>query len=77
MRDQGWFDKEGVKVLEGKWQDFVDSEELLGIGGFDVVYTDTFSEDYGGTLHATASLHWGDFSAQPVSRATPILWTPT
>ena len=48
MRDQGWFDKEGVKILEGKWQDFVESEELLGTGGFDVIYTDTFSEDYAG-----------------------------
>lgn len=49
MRSQGWFDKQGVKILEGKWQDFVESEELLEIGGFDVIYTDTFSEDYAGT----------------------------
>ncbi|KAI0705002.1 S-adenosyl-L-methionine-dependent methyltransferase [Cerioporus squamosus] len=46
MRKQGWFEKEGVKILEGKWQDFIESEELLAVGGFDVVYTDTFSEDY-------------------------------
>ncbi|CCM03586.1 uncharacterized protein FIBRA_05723 [Fibroporia radiculosa] len=46
MRELGWFDKPGVKVLEGKWQDFIESDALLGAGGFDVVYTDTFSEDY-------------------------------
>lgn len=48
MRHQGWYEKEGVKILEGKWQDFVNSDELLNIGGFDVIYTDTFSEDYAG-----------------------------
>lgn len=48
MRDQGWYGKDGVKILEGKWQDFVESEELLTFGGFDVIYTDTFSEDYSG-----------------------------
>ncbi|KAM5531662.1 hypothetical protein V8D89_014651 [Ganoderma adspersum] len=46
MRELGWFEKEGVRILEGKWQDFMESEELLGVGGFDVIYTDTFSEDY-------------------------------
>ncbi|KZT11035.1 S-adenosyl-L-methionine-dependent methyltransferase [Laetiporus sulphureus 93-53] len=46
MQKLGWFDKKGVVVIEGKWQDFMESEELLGVGGFDVVYTDTFSEDY-------------------------------
>jgi len=50
MRNLGWYNKPGVKILEGKWQDFVDSEELLAGGGFDVIYTDTFSEDYP-TLH--------------------------
>lgn len=48
MREQGWYEKEGVKILEGKWQDFMDGDELLGVGGFDVIYTDTFSEDYAG-----------------------------
>ncbi|KZT72065.1 hypothetical protein DAEQUDRAFT_664661 [Daedalea quercina L-15889] len=46
MRELGWYDKPNVRILEGKWQDFVEREELLGVGGFDVVYTDTFSEDY-------------------------------
>ena len=46
MRSLGYYERPGVKILEGKWQDFIDKEEILGIGGFDVVYTDTFSEDY-------------------------------
>ena len=54
MRDRRWFEKEGVRILQGKWQDFMESEDLLGVGGFDVIYTDTFSEDYAGMLHATA-----------------------
>lgn len=45
MREGGWFDKLGVRILEGKWQDFVGTDALKA-GGFDVVYTDTFSEDY-------------------------------
>ena len=48
MKRQGWYEKPGVRILEGKWQNFIDSEELLAFGGFDVVYTDTFSEDYQG-----------------------------
>ncbi|KAF7965835.1 hypothetical protein HWV62_41258 [Athelia sp. TMB] len=51
MKDRGWHTKPGVKILEGKWQDFIDSDDILSIGGFDVVYTDTFSEDYK-ALHA-------------------------
>ncbi|KAL1748763.1 S-adenosyl-L-methionine-dependent methyltransferase [Schizophyllum fasciatum] len=46
MREHGWYEKPGVKVLEGKWQDVIESEDVLSVGGFDVVYTDTFSEDY-------------------------------
>ena len=48
MREKGWYDRPSVKVLEGRWQDFVESEDVLSEGGFDVVYTDTFSEDYQG-----------------------------
>lgn len=48
MREQGWYDKKGVKILEGKWQDFIEDPALLEVGGFDVIYTDTFSEDYQG-----------------------------
>lgn len=50
MRQQGWYDKENVRILEGKWQEFVESDKLLGIGGFDAIYTDTFSENYKGAF---------------------------
>ncbi|KAH9858826.1 hypothetical protein C2E23DRAFT_800271 [Lenzites betulinus] len=66
MRAQGWYDKPGVKILEGKWQDFVESDEVLSVGGFDVVYTDTFSEDYA-ALHRFFS-HVPDLLAGPESR---------
>ncbi|EMD37365.1 hypothetical protein CERSUDRAFT_114038 [Gelatoporia subvermispora B] len=66
MREQGWYDKPGVNILEGKWQDHIESEELMAIGGFDVVYTDTFSEDYG-ALHKFFG-HVPDLLAGPESR---------
>lgn len=74
MRKLGWFDKPNVRILEGKWQDFVDSEELLGTGGFDVVYTDTFSEDYKGVYLPSGR--------RPVTNEAPhrpqaVLRTPT
>jgi len=50
MRSQGWYSRLNVKILEGKWQDYIDSPELLDVGGFDVIYTDTFSEEYKGTV---------------------------
>ncbi|KAF7315624.1 hypothetical protein MIND_00077800 [Mycena indigotica] len=49
MRERGWYEKPGVKILQGKWQDFVNKDrltELIPEGGFDMVYTDPFSEDY-------------------------------
>ncbi|KAJ7188177.1 arginine methyl transferase [Mycena filopes] len=49
MRKQGWYEKPGVKILEGKWQDFINPETMSVVvpeGGFDLVYTDSFSEDY-------------------------------
>jgi len=46
MKDQGWYEKPGVTILEGRWQDVVEDERLLATGGFDIVYTDTFSESY-------------------------------
>jgi len=45
MREQGWYDKKGVIVFEGKWQDFVGAT-MLDDMVFDAVYTDTFSEEY-------------------------------
>ncbi|KAF7296149.1 hypothetical protein MKEN_01430200 [Mycena kentingensis (nom. inval.)] len=49
MKERGWYDKKGVRILEGKWQDFITAEklgELVPAGGFNMVYTDPFSEDY-------------------------------
>jgi len=46
MRDKGWYDKAGVTILEGRWQDVITTPAFQSIGKFDVVYTDTFSEDY-------------------------------
>ncbi|KAF6761205.1 arginine methyl transferase [Ephemerocybe angulata] len=46
MRAEGWYDKPNITILEGKWQDFIANGKLLEFGGFDIVYTDTFSEDY-------------------------------
>ena len=46
MKENGWYSKQGVKILEGKWQDLINLPELSQMGGFDIVYTDTFSEDY-------------------------------
>ncbi|KAJ7770186.1 arginine methyl transferase [Mycena maculata] len=49
MKQNGWYEKPGVKILEGKWQDFINADQLAAlcpVGGFDLVYTDSFSEDY-------------------------------
>ena len=46
MRERGWYERKGVTVLEGKWQDFVDTKIMT----FDAGYTDTFSEEYGGKV---------------------------
>ena len=56
MREQGWHDKKGVTVLEGRWQDFVGTKVLEGMA-FDAVYTDTFSEDYGGEAQHPYNYH--------------------
>lgn len=36
MRTEGWFERNRVKILQGKWQDFLDS-----LDKFDAVYYDT------------------------------------
>jgi protein arginine N-methyltransferase 2 len=48
MRDTGWYDNPSVTILEGKWQDVLDDPKVHELGGFDVIYTDTFSEEYAG-----------------------------
>jgi type IV protein arginine methyltransferase len=56
MRKQGWYDRPGVHILEGRWQDILkqspssESVEPSDIGKFDIVYFDTFQEGYTGHL---------------------------
>ena len=45
MKKDGWHDKPGVTVHEGKWQDIVPKLMEEGIL-FDAIYFDTFAEDY-------------------------------
>lgn len=45
MKDEGWNDKSGVVIHQGRWQDIVES--LVEKGElFDAIYFDTFAEDY-------------------------------
>ncbi|KAL6451170.1 RMT2 Protein arginine N-methyltransferase 2 [Candida maltosa Xu316] len=50
MKQDGWYDKPNVVVLEGRWQDRLD--ELLSNGKvfFNGIYYDTFSEHYSDML---------------------------
>ncbi|OLL24863.1 Protein arginine N-methyltransferase 2 [Neolecta irregularis DAH-3] len=43
MRSRGWYEKEGVQIIEGRWQDFC---EDLPVEAFDAVYYDCFAESY-------------------------------
>ncbi|KAI9708395.1 MAG: Arginine N-methyltransferase 2 [Bogoriella megaspora] len=45
MRQKGWFDKPGVIIHEGRWQDIVPKLMEQGVM-FDGIYYDTFAEDY-------------------------------
>ena len=45
MKKNGWYNKSGVSVHEGKWQDVVPSLIEQGLL-FDAIYFDTFAEDY-------------------------------
>jgi hypothetical protein len=52
MEETGWTteQKPNLMVLKGKWQEFMESEEIYREGGYDLIYFDTFSEGYGGAL---------------------------
>lgn len=45
MKEDGWYDKPGVVILEGKWQDTLPDLLTKGVF-FDGIYYDTFSEHY-------------------------------
>ncbi|KAA1473886.1 arginine methyl transferase [Dentipellis sp. KUC8613] len=66
MRALGWYDKTNVQILEGKWQSFIDKDQILSIGGFDVIFTDTFSENYDDLQEFFA--HLPDLLAGPDAR---------
>jgi protein arginine N-methyltransferase 2 len=46
MREDGWYGKPGVTVLEGRWQDVLPTLIETGEVTFDAIYFDTFAEDY-------------------------------
>ncbi|KAI9673923.1 MAG: Arginine N-methyltransferase 2 [Caeruleum heppii] len=46
MRQDGWCEKKDVTVHEGRWQDVLPQLVAKGDVLFDVIYFDTFAEDY-------------------------------
>ena len=42
MKSRGWFDKQGVAVAAGRWQERID--EIIRHGPYDAVFFDTFGE---------------------------------
>lgn len=45
LREQGWYEKPGVRIHEGRWQDILPKLAEEGVV-FDAIYYDTFAEDY-------------------------------
>jgi type IV protein arginine methyltransferase len=45
LREQGWYDKPGVIIHEGRWQDVLPQLVEQGVL-LDAIYYDTFAEDY-------------------------------
>ncbi|KAE8232486.1 hypothetical protein CF326_g2480 [Tilletia indica] len=43
LRSKGWAEREGVEIVEKRWEEALLDPEL---GSFDVVYFDTYSQDY-------------------------------
>ncbi|SCV03519.1 LAME_0H11078g1_1 [Lachancea meyersii CBS 8951] len=50
MREEGWYEKPNVVVLEGRWQDTLSAILDEGNVFFDAIYYDTFSEHYSDML---------------------------
>lgn len=46
MKSDGWYDRENVIILEGRWQDSLNKLLDEGTVFFDGIYYDTFSEHY-------------------------------
>jgi type IV protein arginine methyltransferase len=45
LREQGWYDKQNVRIHEGRWQDVLPKLVEEGVV-LDAIYYDTFAEDY-------------------------------
>ncbi len=45
LRQNGWYDKPGVHIHEGRWQDVLPNLVKDGVM-LDAIYYDTFAEDY-------------------------------
>ena len=45
MRREGWYDKSGVKIWEGKWREILPTITAEG-AEYDAIYFDTFAENY-------------------------------
>ncbi|CEP63714.1 protein-arginine N5-methyltransferase LALA0_S09e00848g [Lachancea lanzarotensis] len=50
MREQGWYEKPNVVILEGRWQETLSALLDKGDVFFDAIYYDTFSEHYSDML---------------------------
>jgi protein arginine N-methyltransferase 2 len=57
MRKLGIYDLPGVRVLEGRWQDWLNDEKVGEVlegtpeaRGFGAIFVDTFAEGYEGAL---------------------------
>lgn len=92
MEETGWTteQKPNLMVLKGKWQEFMESEEIYKEGGYDLIYFDTFSEGYGGALLSfvcppqekdatlttvvSPSTHDPSQSSRPSSNTCPTSW---
>ena len=62
IKKRGFDQKPGVRILEGRWQDWCKDDKLEDLlkgteesgGGFDVVFIDTFAEGYEGVSESIA-----------------------
>lgn len=71
MEEEGWHEKANVKILKAKWQDALSGDEFLGLGKFDIVYTDTFAENYDGEL-ALLSEVWPSLYLQSFTSSSNV-----
>jgi hypothetical protein len=78
MRDTGVYDWPGVRILEGRWQDFFTSDKLGDViedspSGFSAIFMDTFAEGYEGGFAKSGA----DQNSRISSRLCQTSWTQT